>query len=164
MVLPAESICILIGMLPLVAGYFQFNLPPVAIGCLVIGLLWFLSQWRCWAWAASLGLFAFVAMAGMGVWIGLSPVLMAFSILGSLLAWDLDGFSQRLQNAAPEDSLQPLEKTHLLRLALLGTTGLVLILVAVFTHMRISFGWMFLLAFVAVLGMIQLVDRLHRGG
>jgi hypothetical protein len=163
-ILAAESICILSGMLPLVAGYLQFDLPPVAIFCLVIGLLWLASQWRRMAWIASLGILAFISMAGVGVWIGLSPFLMACSVLGSLLAWDLADFSRRLQRAASEDDLRQLEKVHLLRSGLLGGTGLILILATLFIHLRISFGWMFLLALVAVLGLVQLVKRLRGSG
>ena len=67
MVPPAESICILAGMLPLIAGYFQFNFFPVAIGCFLIGLLWLFSQGRPWVWVAPLGLSVFVIAAGLGV-------------------------------------------------------------------------------------------------
>jgi hypothetical protein len=150
-------------MLPLVAGYFQFHLPQVAIGCLVIGLFWLLSLSRRWAWPASMGLVVFMVLAGMGAWIRMSPILIAFSVLGSLFAWDLDGYSRHLRNAAPEDPLKLFEKAHLQRLAILAGTGLILIVVAVSFHVQISFGWMFLLALVAVLGLIQLVDRLRRG-
>jgi hypothetical protein len=163
-VLVSGSICILVGMLPLAAGYIQSNLAPVAAGCLMVGLVWLLSQWRGWVWVASLGIFVFITAAGMGVWIGLSPILMAFSVLGSLMAWDLAGFSQRLRGAAPEDNLRRLEKEHLLRSASLGGAGLVLILLALFIHVRISFGWMILLALAGVMGLVQLVNRLRRGG
>jgi hypothetical protein len=150
-------------MLPLIAGYIQLNLSAVAIGCFVIGSLWLLSLWRRWMWIASPGLFAFVIAAGIGIWIGLSPILMACSVLGSLLAWDLDDFSRRLRGAAPEDDLRRLEKMHLLRLAILGSISLSLNLVTLVIHFRIAFGWMFLLTLMAVLGIIQLVNRLRRG-
>jgi hypothetical protein len=164
LILAAETICILAGTLPLVAGFFQSNLSPVAIGCFMIGLIWLLSQWRRWIMVASFGLFVFVVAAGIGIWIGLSPFLMAVSVLGSLSAWDLAGFSLRLRRAAPEDDLRKLEKNHLVRLAGLAAIGLVLILAAAFSHLRISFGWLFLLAIAVVLGMMQLVNHLRRGG
>ena len=87
---------------------------------------------------------------------------MAFSVLGSFLAWDLADFSRRLQHAAPEDDLRQLEKRHLLWLAGLGAIGLSLNLMALLIHVQLSFGWMFLLALVAVLGMVQLVKRFQR--
>jgi hypothetical protein len=151
-------------MLPLIAGYIQLNLSAVAIGCFVIGSLWLLSLWRRWMWIASPGLFAFVIAAGIGIWIGLSPILMACSVLGSLLAWDLDDFSRRLRGAAPDDDLRKLENKHLMRLASLGAIGLVLILAALVMHLRFSFGWVFLLTIAAVAGMMQLVKRLRQGG
>jgi hypothetical protein len=163
-VLTAETICVLIGMLPLAGSYFQTGLPEVAIGCLAVGLLWLLSQWRRWDWMASIGMLIFCGAAGLGVWIGLSPVLMAISVLASLLAWDLADFYRRLRRAAPEDDLRSLERLHLLRLAGLAGTSLVLILAALLIHLQISFGWLFLLALVAIFGILQLVRRLRQGG
>jgi hypothetical protein len=163
-VLAAETICILAGMLPLTVAYFLSNRSALAIGCFVVGLLWLLSQWRRWTRVAHAGLIVFITAAGIGVWIGLNPILMALSVLGSLLAWDLADFSGRLHAAAPEDDLRILVKSHLLHLAGLGVIGLVVILAALLFHLRISFGWLFLLAFVAVFGMMQLANRLRRGG
>jgi hypothetical protein len=164
MIFMAETLCILIGMLPLMAGYYESGLSLIAIGCFIVGLFWLLSQWRKWAWVASLGLFCFVSAAGIGIWFGLSPVMMVFSVLGNLLAWDLADFSRRLQDAAPDDDLQKLENNHLVRLASLGTISLALTLTALLLHLRISFGWMMLLTVVAIFGMMQLVNRVRRGG
>ena len=164
MVLVAETFCILAGMTPLIIGYYQSNLSMVAIGCAGIGLLWLLSQWRRWTWVATLGLLMYISTAGLGVWIGMSPILMGLSVLGSLLAWDLADFSRRLRSAVPEDDLRSLEKNHLMRLASLGAVGYFLILVALFIHLQISFGWIFLLVSVAVLGLLELAKRLQRGG
>ncbi len=159
----AETICILAGMLSLMAAYYNSSLAPVAIGCFVVGLFWLFSRWRRWAWVASLGLVIFVGAAVLGLWIGLSPILMTCSVLGGLLAWDLADFSRRLYRAAPEDDLRKLENKHLVRLVILGVIGLSLSLVAMYLNLRISFGWMFLLAFAALLGLMQLVKRLRRG-
>jgi hypothetical protein len=156
------TFCILLGVLPFVAGYSRLHLPLVAIACLLIGLFWIISQWRRCEWFASFGLFVFGCTAAIGILIGLSPILMAFSVLGSLLAWDLSEFSRRIRGAAPEDYLEQIETRHLLRLALLGGTGLFLILMALFLRIQISFGWMFLLVVVFVLGIKQLTDRIRR--
>jgi hypothetical protein len=163
-VVASETICILAGTLALVAGYYPTDLYPVAIGCFVIGLLWLLSQWQAWAWVAPLGLFVFVSAAGIGVWIRMSPTLMAFSVLASLLAWDLSDFSRRLRSAAPEDDLRKIKSKHLVRLAGLGAIGLALSLAALVMHLRFSFEWVFLLTIATVAGMMQLVNRLRRGG
>ncbi|MGA2489422.1 MAG: hypothetical protein ABSF99_04440 [Anaerolineales bacterium] len=80
------------------------------------------------------------------------------------MAWDLADFSRRLQDAAPDDDLQKLENNHLVRLASLGTISLALTLTALLLHLRISFGWMMLLTVVAIFGMMQLVNRVRRGG
>jgi len=151
-------------MIALIAGYYPSHLSSVVVGCLVIGLLWLASQWRDWNWTASLGFFAFTIAAGIGVWIRLNPIMMAFSVFASLLAWDLDDFSHRLREAAPEDDLGTLKKKHLLRLASLGIIGLALMLAALVMHLQISFEWVFLLTLAVIVGMMQLVNRLRRGG
>jgi hypothetical protein len=158
-----ESVCILLGVLPLIAGYIRFNLSTVAIGCFAIGLLWLFSRQRYRALAASFGLFILTCAAGIGVWIGLSPILMAFSVLGNLSAWELAGFSHRLRQAAPEDNLNQLEKAYLVQLFSVGGISLVLVLVGLLTRIQIPFGWIFLLVLVAVIGMMQLENRLRRG-
>ena len=155
----AETACILLGLLPLAAGYFQFHFPQVAIACLVIGLLWLVTQGRRWSWVAGFGLFVFVCAAGAGVWIGLSPLWMGLSVLGSISAWDLADFFRRLQNAAPEEDLRQIKTAHLARLGVLDGVSLVLILVVMLVHLHISFGWMFVLALAAILGIVQVVRR-----
>lgn len=164
MVTAVETICVLAGLVPLAFGFAQYNLLPMAIGCSVIGLLWLAAFWRHWTWAASLGLLVFVGAAGLGVWIGLPPIMMGFSVLASLSAWDLAHFSLRLSKAAPEDDLRKIRNHHLLRLAGQGALGLVLILAAVLLQLKITFGWLFLLAILAVIGVMQLADRIRQAG
>ena len=162
MILASETICILLGMLPLVLGYMRFNLLPVGMGCLVVGLLWLVLQRQSRAMVSSLCFIVLGFAAGMGAWIGVNPFLMAISLLGSLMAWDLTDFSRRLRRAAPEDNLRNLERRHILQLAMLGGIGLSLILTVLFGRLKISFGWILLLVIVFISGMIQLVNRLRQ--
>jgi hypothetical protein len=164
MIFMIETVCILAGTIPLVAGYFRSDFPVVAAGCLAFGLIWLFSEWRRWVWMAPVALVIFIIAAGMGVWIGLSPYLMALSVLGTLLAWDLADFSQRLRGAAEEDELRILRKNHLVLLVSLAAISLVLMGAALLIHIRISFGWLFLLSMAVVLGIMNLVKRLRRSG
>ena len=159
-----EWFCILAGTLPLAAGYFQIRWYPGVVFCLAVGAFWILAARLSWSWAAWPGLLVLAAAAAGGILLGFSPLLMAFSLLGILSAWDLQDFNRRLRKAAPGDDLRGLEKSHLLRLALLDTSGLALMLAAVNLHIRINFEWVFLLVLVLVLGMLELVKRLRRGG
>ena len=156
------SVGILLGMLPLVVGYFQFGLPQVAVGCLAVGLLWLGLQQYHWDWLPAVGLFVFVCLAGAGAWLGFSPLWMALSVLGSLSAWDLVHFSVRLHACAFGDDLRQVKTSHLVQLGLLDGISLVLILGVQLIRQHITFGWMFLLALVAILGVVQLVKRLTR--
>lgn len=164
MLLLAESVCILVGMLSLIVGYLQFNLLPVAIGCFAIGLLWLFTLGRYRAWVASFGIFFNVCASGIGIWLGVSPFLMAFSVLGSLSAWDLTGFSYRLQFASPEDNLRTLEQRHLLLLAIFSGISMVLVLLGLLIRVEIPFGWMFLLVLMTIFGIMKLINSFRREG
>jgi len=164
MILTAESICILLGMLPLVVGYLQSNLPLAAMGAFAVGLLWLLSRRVFRAWIASIGLFIFVCASGVGAWLGLSPILMAISVLGSLSAWDLAGFFRRLGRAAPEDDLIQLGKKHLVQLGIFMGVSMILALLGLLIRVNIPFWWVFLLVLVTVLGIMKLGNRIQRGG
>lgn len=155
-------ICILVATLPLAAGYFQVNLPPVTIVCLLAGFIWLISLWQRVDWAASVGLLVVACAAMLGVWLGLSPLLLAISLLSGLLAWDLSDFSNRLRRAACADDLSLLVKRHLLRLGGLGGLSLILMIVALFVHVRISFGWLLLIAIVLIFGLLQLARHLRQ--
>jgi hypothetical protein len=156
-----ESLCILAGMIPLTTEYLRSGLFPFALICFVVGLLWLALQMRHWAWLAQMGMFVFTVAAGAGIWLGFSPFLMALSVLGSLFAWDLDHANRRLQSADLEDDRQGLQKTHLVWVAVLASICMALLLAALLINMQISFGWVFLLAFAAVLGLLQLIRRYH---
>jgi hypothetical protein len=164
MLLAAESICILAGALPLVVGYFQLKLSLIAFGAFAIGLLWLFSPSRYRIWIASIGFFIFVCASGVGTWLGLSPFLMAISILGSLSAWDLAGFSSRLRCAAPEDDLHQLKKKHLILLTCLVGTSLVLVASGLLIRVNIPFWWLILLALAVVFGIMQLLNRMRGRG
>jgi hypothetical protein len=167
MTLIFETLCILAAALSLVAGYIQFGLPQAAVACLVTAVLWLIelfSHWPRLKWVPSAGLLVFILMAGLGAWVGLSLFLPAVSVLFSLWAWDLSDFSRRLRRAAPQDDLRGLEKAHFLRLGVLGGISLALMLTALLVHLQISFGWLFLLALFAILGLLQLVKRVRMGG
>jgi hypothetical protein len=160
MILTAELICILLATLPLVVGYLQFNLPLAAMGAFAIGLLWLFSPRKFRVWIAPIGFFIYVCASGIGAWLGLSPIWMAISVLGSISAWDLAGFSRRLARASPGDDLRQMEKRHLVQLACLTGISLVLVLMGLLIHVHIPFWGLFLLTLAAVLGLMQLVNRI----
>lgn len=163
MIIAVEAISIFLGTLPLVIGYSQFHLPWVAVGVLTVGLLWLFFLLRYRIWIASIGLFLFVCASGTGAWLGMSPILMGISILGSLSAWDLAGFFHRLRRAAVDDDLRQLKKSHLLQLAGLMGISLVLLLLGLLIRLNIPFWWLFLMTLAVVLGITQLVNRMQRG-
>ncbi len=158
-----ESLSVLIGFLPLTLGYLKPNGLGLSLTCALVGSFWLVSVWIKRSWMALPGLIVLTFMAGLGVWDGLNPFLMACSILGSLVAWDMGAFRHRLQNAAPEDDLRKLIRRHTWRLTWFGTVSLVMILFGLFVKFRISFGWIYLLTFLGIISLTQLVGYL-RGG
>lgn len=144
-------------------GWYAGAFPAVAEAWLGVALFWTLALIRRWTWVSSLGLFAAVALAASGLWIGLGVGWMAAGAIGALLVWDLTDFRERLRLAAESDDRPQLERRHLARLTLLALIGALLFGLGMLLRLRLSFEWGALLLLVAGLGLTQLIGWLRRG-
>jgi hypothetical protein len=79
------------------------------------------------------------------------PLLVA--VLASLAYWDLDGFNQRLSRVDPSDATRSLEKSHLRRLIIALSLGLVVSLVALYVRIDLSMAWAILLSLLIVISL-----------
>jgi hypothetical protein len=143
-------------------GYAQAGLEIPSRWILVIGVIWFLSQWRHWTWFSSLALFVNVSFAAFGLIIGLDFGWMLAGSVFALFAWDMTDFRRRLRFAAVDDDLPGMERRHIARLTLLIFSGLLLVTVALYVQMKFTFEWGILLVCVATLGLIQFINWFRR--
>lgn len=127
-----------------------------AAACLGLGGLWLLGRWRHWAPAAALGLAAFTALAGLGLWLDGRPgtaLLALLAVVAALCAWDLDGLAWRLARYPFIGDRAGLERRHLVRLLAVAALGLVLGGATLAIQIRLTFLPAVLLSLLALLGL-----------
>lgn len=129
-----------------------------------LGFTWLIAQWLRWKWFAALGLFAFLAFAAYGLWIGLPSSLMILGALGGLLAWDLADFSVRLAYAAPRDDVRGMELRHIGRLLIMAVLGTALAALSAILQVRLTFELVLALVILTAVGLAQLVRWLQSRG
>lgn len=142
------------------AAFFIGGFPWAGAACLLLFVLWSAALWRVRDWFHTPGLFLFFGLTAAGLFLDLKPALLYPGVLLALGGWDLAGFDARLRQAGPGDDTAPLRTRHLERLALALGTGAGLLLLALVLDLRISLGWMALLALLAVWGLGRLVRGL----
>jgi hypothetical protein len=143
-------------------GYVQAGLEIHSRWILIIGIIWFLSQWQHWTWFSSLALFIYVSFAAFGLILGLDFGWMLAGSVFALFAWDMTDFRRRLRFAALDDDLPGMERRHIARLTLLVLGGLLLVTLALYIQVKFTFEWGVLLVGVVVLGLIQLINWFRR--
>ena len=153
-------VCPVLAIGFLASGYFLTGRAWPALGLLVFGSVRMVGLALYWKWLPSLALFALFGIAGLGIFLNLSPVLLIPGALFALASWDLAEFHLRLRLASPEDDLAALEKRHLLRLAGLILIGGLLSTFALTLQVKPSFEWVVILMFFAVWGIGQVVGWL----
>jgi hypothetical protein len=94
--------------------------------------------------------------AGLAAWRGLPPQTALLALILPLAAWDLDAF-QRRWSSVP-DILHPrrLELLHLLYLGGMCGLGYGLAALSLGLRLRLTFGWIFLLALLFFLALSRL--------
>jgi hypothetical protein len=153
---------VLMGIGSLMFAYNSRGFNLVVQGLLILGALWLFAGRQRWVWFSTVALVISVSLAGVGLWIELSPGWMISGALGALLAWDLTDFMRRLRYAPLLDDLRALERRHLARLTLVTLVGVLLASIPMLVRLEFTFEWIMLLTLVAVLGVTQLVSWLQR--
>ena len=130
------------------------------------GLLWLTESWHGRSWMSTVGLIFFTTVAAAGVILRLPPLWLLSSLVGALVAWDLDHFSHYLSGAADIRDEAELMKSHCRRLA--AVTGLGWCLGAVALSVRFTFDFvpalaLGLLIVIALSGAIRYMRRAGEG-
>ena len=123
----------------------------------VMGLLWLVGQWRDWDGWASVGLIFFVVAAAGGVWRHAVAGWLLGGTVAALIAWDLDHFSHHLKHAGYVENTAELKRTHLRRLLVVASLGLLLAGVALSIQLELNFGWALFLGLLAILSLSWLI-------
>lgn len=150
-------------ILVLILGY---SLQGQWIGAFLIlgcGLIWLAGQYWNWRWLPPVALITFVALAAVGVWLELYIIWMLLAVIGTLAAWDLARFSERLAQTSNTADQTPLEQIHLRRLQITAGLGLLLGVAATAIQFQLNLALAALLSLLMVISLswsIRLIQRL----
>lgn len=158
----ALGLSIFLSIASLAKGYAQAGFEGISIWIVLFGSLWIFSQWRGWKWATSLGLFAAVLAAMIGLWFDFIIGWMLSGAIFSLFAWGMTDFRQKLKFATSREDIKGMERRQIARLYMLSSAGLILASIMMSMRAQFSFEWGVLLGFVILLGLLQLLVWFRR--
>jgi|HigsolmetaAR201D_1030396.scaffolds.fasta_scaffold07843_3 hypothetical protein len=153
---------VIITSLLLALGY---GLGGQWLGILVsvlMGGLWVVAQHQGWRSIEALGLLVTFGLAAVGVLLELNSFTMLLGIAAGIAAWDIDRFRQRMRAVSTVEDEDALIRHHLQRLAIGLGIGTVLSLIAMGIRIPLGFGWVALIAFLAMFGLSQAIRILNR--
>jgi hypothetical protein len=148
---------ILVAIAALAIGYALAQLLVFSLVIVFLGAAWYLAQQRHGSGLEALLLYLFVIAGAAGFWLGIPGWLALVAVVAVLGAWDLDHFLQRLNAVSRVEFDSGLGREHLRRLVLVEGLGFFAGLLALTTHMNISFWWEALLVLLAFIGIRQLI-------
>ncbi len=122
-----------------------------------LALLWLLGQRYQRLFVGYLAMLGFVAAAMAAVLVGAPTFWLLLSIVATLVAWDLDRFRQRLRSAERVVDEDTMVRAHLRRLGVVAGVGLVCGGVALSFELTLAFGWVLVLAVLALLGLSRAI-------
>jgi hypothetical protein len=164
-------------------AFFQFGSNFLTMGLILWGAFWIIGLGFNWKWVPTLGLFLTFGASVLFIYMnpmsgnqansvisfsdlvrGGSPnwqlILLYLAALFSYLSWDMADFYFRMRQASLEDNITKIENRHLDRLAIVTFLGVILSVVTLLVHIKLSFEWMVVLLLFAVWGIGRAVNWL----
>lgn len=146
----------------LAIGYALSTLWTGVAIIVALGLFWLVGQWRGWRPVSVLTAIFFICATAFGIWQGVSTGWMLFSIVATLVAWDLSLFVHRLEQAERIAAERELKRVHLQRLLSVAGLGLLLGGIALRLQFEFSLGWGIFLGLLAIVGLSRIIGFLRR--
>lgn len=143
-------------------GYTLQGYWYISVIFISLAAVWIIAAARTWDWVPS-GLFAlFTISAGAGFYFSVEFHWLILGLLFALFAWDLQALSRRYDRAGLIIDESKSTFRHIRRLIIFEVLGLVLAIIAISSRIRMGFGWLVLLALIAVLGLSYGISYMMR--
>ncbi|MBE3145515.1 MAG: hypothetical protein IMZ61_16560 [Planctomycetes bacterium] len=139
------------------AGFWAWSLVFI-----LAGGGWLLAVRRDLEGLSTVLFLGFLIAAVFGCLIQLSLVLLVFSVVEALTAWDLDYFTRRLELVSDGEAAKKMEKQHIRRVLFLTGLGLTLTDLAMLFRTGFSFWTVFWLVVVIILTAGLVIGYLRR--
>jgi hypothetical protein len=123
-----------------------------------------IAQWRGWSWTHPFVLLIGVTVNAAGTWMGISPILLVFSTILLLIAWDFSNYSAFLGLADFNDQIRDTDRFHLTNITVFFVLSVCISLLSITIHFKTSFIIAVLLVILTIAGILQSVRWLQRSG
>ena len=148
----------------LFTGVYAFSRQwPLALTALGLGVLWGVGQWQQRRELDSPLFLAFIALAALGIYRGVSPFWPFLGSIAALAAWDLSRFIDYLGQAEDIETEATLQRSHLQHLQFTIALSLLLGSAAMFFEMNLTFGPAVFLSLFMVVSLSLAVRFIRRG-
>jgi hypothetical protein len=137
----------------------EWLIAPALLACAGFG---FLTPRRSILWRSSCLLLGFVALAAVGVLIGLSVVLVLVGTTAALGAWDLANFAETLRMALNSEMARALQQAHLRALFISLAGGILLSVLAATVRLSLPFAGVVAAALIVVASIAGAVRELGK--
>jgi hypothetical protein len=156
------SISIGLATFGLAIGYALNALWIGAAIIVALGLFWLVGQWRGWRSVSVLAAIFFIFAAALGIWQGVTATWMLFSLVVTLVAWDLDQFTHRLEQGEQIVGETELKRPHLQRLLIVAGLGFLFGGIALRLQVELNLGWGIFLGLLAIVGLSRIIGFLRQ--
>jgi hypothetical protein len=153
-----------LGSAALAAGYTLLGLWSFAGVAVGLTAFWYAGIYYEWGWANGIAFLAFWGLAVAGAVYGVGVIWLASGLVAALAAWELSNFTKRMQPFPHNDMLDLIARRHLWRLLTVSLVSTVLVIISLGFQLSLPFGWAFVRALVALLGLSQAVGYLRGAG
>jgi hypothetical protein len=148
----------------LALGLAMGGLWASVVAAVIVAGLWLAGLWQRWTWTSEAGFAVYIVAAAVGLLAGAEAGWVLPGLGMALAAWDLDGFSRRMDSADRIVNRADLERRHLVRLLAIELAGMVLAATALVARIQPGFGLLLLLGVLAAVGLSQVIAMLSREG
>ena len=148
----------------LLTGAYAFSRQwPLALTALGLGVLWGVGQWQQRPELDSPLFLAFIALAALGIYRGVSPFWPFLGSVAALATWDLSRFIDYLGQAEDIEAEATLQRSHLQHLQFTIALSVLLGGAALFFEMNLTFGPAVFLSLLMVVTLSLAVRFIRRG-
>lgn len=153
-----------IGSAALAAGYILMEMSSLVGLAIGLAAFWYTGLYFEWTWVSGIALLAYWGLAVAGAIYGIGVIWLAVGLVSALAAWELAQFAIRMQPYPQNETLDQIASQHLLRLLAVAVVSIVLAEISLRIELSLPFGWAFILALFALLGLSQAVSYMRRQG
>lgn len=155
------AVAIMAATASLALGYGAGTSRIWMLSIVALGLLWLIGRRLQRPWVGSLLFIVFIAVAALGLSLGVSPGWMLAAAVAALMAWDLEWFWWRTVRVAHVESERELIRHHMSRLLAAISVGLLLGGLSLDWRIELNFWMALLLGLLAIISLSRALRALR---